>query len=530
MAFLRSHAPVLLVLLLAVLTAAAFVSLAEREPTISDPLGYLYAGERLAGGRGLTYEDGNNETAGPYFALYAFQIRREGSAAHYLGFPPGLPILLAAAAWVTAAPAAMHAVVPLLAAALLLVTYWLGRLLSGDPWVGLLSAVALLAAPAFWRYGTAAWSEIPAALAVALGVALFLASRKSERMVALSLAAALVLSFGHFIRYTNVVFLAALAAYELYTARHRLWTERRRWVFWLAVAAGLALLPLFNHFYYGGALVTSYSPTHGWYPLPAFSLAYALGPSFVDGYSLIASARMLWNNFPAILLLAPFGWWMLPAASRVLTAAAVGFGLLAYIFYAFAPTGINARFLLPVLPFIAVAIAQFVAGVLRRLARPAITGAVGLSLAIGLCFIMIAHRDALITRNANNRTVVALARELSGPLEAGAVVMSYAYNDMIAIYGNRSVLNYRRIPTSDPEMGRYRLEMLEPCLVGSTSRLLDQSTPVYYVADRQPSYWDSLEILERHFTLEVVRSDPTVYRVLARAGDPAGDESQCGFP
>ena len=530
MAFLRSHAPVLLVLLFAALTSVAFVRQAEREPTISDQLGYLYAGERLAAGHGLTYEDDNNETAGPYFALYAFQIRREGSAAHYLGFPPGFPILLAAAAWMTGAPAAMHAVVPLLAAALLLVTYWLGKLMSEDPWVGLLSAVAMLATPAFWQYGTAAWSEIPAALTVALGVALFLASRKSERIVALSLAAAAVLSFGHFIRYTNVVFLAALAAYELYTARHRLWTERRRWVFWIATAAGLALIPLFNHVYYGGALVTSYSPAHGWYPLPAFSLAYALGPSFVDGYSLIASLRTLWNNFPVFLMLAPFGWWMLPAGSRVLTAAAVGFGLLAYVFYAFAPTGINARFLLPILPFIAVAIAQFVVTVLRRLDRPIVTGAVGLSLVIGLCFIIMAQRDTLLSRDANNRSVVALARELSAPLEANAVVMSYAYNDMIAIYGNRSVLNYRRIPASDSDLGRYRLEMLEPCLVGSTGRLLDQAIPVYYVADRQPSYWGSLEILERHFTLEAVRSDPTVYRVIERTGGPAGDESQCGFP
>ncbi len=530
MAILRPHAPAWLILLIAILTAVVFARLAEREPTISDPLGYLYAGERLAGGHGLTYEDGHNATAGPYFALYAFQVKREGSAAHYLGFPFGFPMLLAAAAWISGAPDAMHAVVPLLAAALLVATYWLGKLLSDDAWVGLLAAVALLATPSFWQYGTAAWSEIPATLAVVVGAALFLASRKSERYVVLSLAAALVLSFGHFIRYTNAVFLAALAAYELYTARRRLWTERRRWLFWIAAAAGVALIPLFNHVYYGGITLTSYSPAHGWYPLPAFSLAYALGPSFVDGYSLLESLKTLWNNFSIFLLLAPFGWWLLPGGSRVLTAAAIAFGLLAYIFYAFAPAGINMRFLLPIFPFIAILIAQFVVVGLRRLNRAPVTWAVGLSLVIGLCFIMAGHRNTLMNRDAGNRAVVALVQELSAPLEADAVVMSYAYNDMIAIYGNRSVLNYRRIPISDAEEGRYRLEMLEPCLVGSTRRLLDQSIPVYYVLDRQPSSWGSLEILERFFVLESVRGDPTVYRVLPPEDGPALDESQCGFP
>lgn len=67
---------------------------------------------------------------------------------------------------------------------------------------------------AFWEFGTAAWSEIPATLATAVGTALFLRSRRARRQLP-AILAALILSFGIFIRYTNVLFLAAPAAYEL---------------------------------------------------------------------------------------------------------------------------------------------------------------------------------------------------------------------------------------------------------------------------------------------------------------------------
>lgn len=525
MTSLRPSAPAWLVMALALLVASLFTRLAEAEPVISDPIGYLYAAERLAQGEGPTYEDAHDAIAGPYFVLYAFQVMRPGDPAHYLGFPPGFALLLAPGAAVGAA----HVVTPLLAALTLAAAYFLGKYLTDAPWVGLWAAVLLAGASAFWQFGTAAWSEIPAALAATAGIALYLRSRRGDHRLFFSLAAASVLAFGHFIRYTNVVFLAAPALYELYTARRGLWSERWRWPFWLAVLVGLTAIPLFNHFYYGGALLTSYSPTHGWYPLPPFAPAYALGPSFVDGYSLRESLKTLWANFPLTLLLAPAGWWLLPRGPRLLVGAAVGFGLLPYVVYAFAPAGINSRFLLPVFPFLGVAIAQFIVVALRRLNRP-LRLAAGLALAIAVFLPVPGHVAAINERNAASRATVETARAFTAGLEQDAVVLSYAYNDLIAVYGNRAVLNYRRIPASDAEMGRYRLEMLEPCLVGAVDRLLARSVPVYAVVEQSPANWDTQAILQRHFTLGEPAGNPPVVRIQSRAGDTPLDESACPFP
>ena len=525
MTSLRPSMPAWLVMALALLVAALFIRLAEVEPVVSDPIGYYYAAEQLAQGQGLTYEDDYNAIAGPYFVLYAFQVTRPNDPAHYLGFPPGFALLL----WPGAAVGAAHVVTPLLAALTIVAAYFLGKYLTDDPWVGAWAAVLLSTTAAFWRFGTAAWSEIPATLAATAGVTLYLRSRRGTGSLFFSLAAATVFTFGHFIRYTNVVFLAAAALYELYTARGGLWRERWRWPFWLAAAVGLAAIPLFNHFYYGGALLTSYSATHGWYPLPPFALAYALGPSFVDGYSLRESLKTLWANFPLMLLLVPAGWWLLPRDARLLVAAAVGFGLLPYVVYAFAPSGINSRFLLPFFPFLCVALAQLIAVTLRRL-NPPLRQAAGLALVIAVFLPVPGHVAAMNERNVASHTTVETVRAFTVGLEQDAVVMSYAYNDLIAVYGDRSVLNFRRIPTSDAALGRYRLEMLEPCLVGAVDRLLAHSIPVYTVVEQPPASWDTHAILERHFTLAEPVGNPPLVRILSRAGDAPLDESSCRFP
>lgn len=511
------------VLLAALLLAALFYRLTEPEPAISDPIGYLYAGVRLAEGHGLSFADANNEIAGPFFMPFAFQVSRPGDPRHFLGFPPGFSVLLA----VGARLGVIHAVVPVLAGLTVAATYFLGLALGAGRAASLWAAAVLAATAAFWQFGTAAWSEMPATLAVSAGAALYLRSRPPLGRAWLWLPAAVVLSLGHFIRYTNVAFLAALAIYELYTARGKLLTERRRWPFWIAIAAGLVAIPVFNHYYYGGALVTSYSPTHGWYPSPPFSPAYALGPSFVNGYSLRESLKTLWSNFPLALLLVPLGLWRLPRPGGVLAAAAILFGLLPYAFYAFAPAGINSRFLLPIFPFVAIAVGAGLDGLLAHLSRP-LQWAAASAVVAGLLFLMIGHRSPIIEGNAAGRSTVARVRQLLAPLEPEAVVISYTYNDLIAVYGRRSVLNYRRIPASDAALGRYRTEMLEPCLVGSVARLRDHAIPVYYIVDQQSPAWDPLPILQRHFTLSELGGDTRIVRVGERIGEPL-DESPCGF-
>lgn len=514
-------------ILFAVVATILFGLLVEKEPAISDSIGYLYAGKRLASGNGLSYEDPNNAIAGPYFVPYAFQVSRKGDQLHYLGFPPGFPLLLAFGELL----GLIHFVVPFLSGLTIIFTYVLGKELSGNSLTGFLAAIILVSASAFWQFGTAAWSEVPATLAVSAGVVFYLRSHQpGYRGLAYSFLAAVILTFGHFIRYTNVVFLGALLVYEVYTVRGALLHDRRRWVFWGAAAVGVLTIPLFNHFYYGGALITSYSSLHGWYPWSPFSLAYALGPSFVNGFSLLESIKTLWKNFPLILLLAPGGWWLLPPRGRVLVGSIFLFGLAPYVVYAFAPEGVNSRFLLPIFPFISVTVANLLANIPRWLQRPSLGWALSLVGVMGFLYLIPGNWETLTARNNSSRGAIALAESIVAGTEPNAVFLSYTYNDMITLYHNRSVLNYRRIPASDKELERYRTEMLEPCLTGSISRLLSNNIPVYYVEDQKPSYWKSLEIIQRHFILNKLDGDPAVYRITERTGNTLLDESSCGFP
>ncbi|PMB12492.1 hypothetical protein CEN47_29340, partial [Fischerella thermalis CCMEE 5319] len=68
--------PYLFTICLLVGTAIGLLLLVERQPVISDSLGYLVAAQRIASGNGPTFADANNQIAGKYFSLYAFQIRR----------------------------------------------------------------------------------------------------------------------------------------------------------------------------------------------------------------------------------------------------------------------------------------------------------------------------------------------------------------------------------------------------------------------------------------------------------------------
>lgn len=366
----NSRLPQIALVALVVLLGVAFFLLTETVPNISDTIGYVYAGERLANGDGPTFEDPNNQVAGAYFSLYAFQIERPDDPRFFLGFPPGFPLLLALGQRL-GGPGAIHYVVPLLAVAGLAVTYGLARLLGGNAWTAVWSALVLALTPAYWEFGTAAWSEMPAMVVMVGGICFYLLSRqpgRTDRQVhVFSLLAAVLIGYSFFIRYANVSVLPALVLYELAAGPSSILRERRRWSFYGLIALALGAMLLFNQVYYGGWQQTSYSPAHGWYPQSPFSLAYAFGPSFVNGYSLLESFRSLVHNFSFLLLLVPIGWMLLPRRSGLLAAAATLATLGLYAVYAFAPTGINSRFLLPAYPFLALAIGVTVSELGQRL-------------------------------------------------------------------------------------------------------------------------------------------------------------------
>lgn len=513
----RSVLPITLIVVLALAAGTIFLWLRDTSPAINDTIGYVHAAWRMAAGAGPTYADAHNATIAPVFSMAAFQIQRSASDLLYLGFPPGYPALLALAVRLSGRAEAVHLITPLLGGLAVLATALLGRTATGSWWSGAWAALIVAVIPDLWRFSTAAWSDVPSMLVITAASALFLAGRHrhGRAAVGLTVAAGLLLSYSIFLRYANVVVLPAFAVYDLWQARRRVFVDWPRYPFYAAAALGVLAVPLFNNSYYGGPFTTSYSPTHGWYPLPPFSWRYALGPSFIDGHSLSQSVRALWQNLGFALLLAPLGWTRMRRAEAVFCVLAAGATLALYSMYAFAPTGINSRFLLPVLPFIAVGAGHAIRTIGLRLPQPQWRALAGAALALFLLWPVPSLVDELTQRNANYAATADRARAYAAETPDDAVLIAYALGDHLAFYGERSILNYRRIPTSDPALPGYHLEEVEPCLVQMVDRLFAQGTPVYYVEDVAPPFWDSLAMLQRHFALERVREDLPLFRVTA---------------
>ena len=521
----RPTLPIVLTIVLTLLVGTIFLWLRDTTPAINDTIGYVYAATRMAAGAGPTYADVHNADIAPVFSMAAFQIQRDGSDLMYLGFPPGYPALLAAAIALTGRTGAAHVVTPLLGALAVAATALLGRYATGSWWRGWWAALIVAVMPDLWRFSTAAWSDVPSMLVITLAAALFLAGRqrRGRAAIALTLAAGLLLGYSIFLRYANVVVLPAFAAYDLWQARRHIFTDWARYPFYILAALGVLAVPVFNSMYYGGPLVTSYSPAHGWYPLPPFAWRYALGPSFIDGHSFIEMTRTVWRNLGFALILVPLGWARLARANALLCILAAGATLALYSMYAFAPVGINSRFLLPAMPFLAVGAGHAIGDIGARLPRMGWRLAAGVALALLLAWPVPGLARELTARNEQYAATAVRARELAAATPDDAVLIAYALGDHLAFYGDRSILNYRRIPTSDPDLPGYHLEEVEPCLVQMVDRLLADDTPVYYVEDTAPPFWDSLALLQRHFTLTRVRDELPLFQVTAPATPRAPD-------
>ena len=292
-----------------------------------------------------------------------------------------------------------------------------------------------------------------------------------------------------------------------------IWRKPAHWLFFVIVALGLVGILLFNKGYYGGYTITSYSPVHGWYPQPAFSASYVWGPSFVNGFSLREALNTIWLNFSVLLVFVPLGWLKMKRPSGIFTGTAILLTITFYGFYAFAATGINSRFLLPIFPLIAISIAMGFVFVVEKIPNTFVRLIVIISSCLVLFWSLPDHFEQIQNRNQNAVNTVAKVEEMVAFTSSESVFLSYGFNDQLRYYGERSVLNYRRIPTSDAESGRYLVEYLEPCLVQTIDNLLVQNVSVYYVLDSNPSFWNSFDIIQNNYETELQHEDPKIYKI-----------------
>jgi len=482
-----------------------------------DPLAYKYAGEQLATGRSFAYCHPYNAQIGPYFTMAGFNVRAGDNACLYLNYPIGFPLLLAAAQRLFGSPGAAWYVPATSAAVGLLAVFGIGAVLF-DRWVGLLAAVILAFAPIYLTFGTSLWSDLSGVAALSSGLALYLLWTRWTTLAWLRWAQAVVagtlVTLSLFTRYANGIILLPWMVYVLLSQKRAAFKDTANWVFGAVVLAGITGILLFNHKYYGGYLSTPYSPEHGWYAWPAFSLRYVLGKSPVGGQSLLATVRTVWNNFAWLLLLAGWGVIRMRTPQRILLLGSVLVFAGLYAGYAFPPQGINARFLLPTFPFISLAAGYGLWSAAPERYRWWWRGLGVVAMGLVLLMPLPDHLQDLAERNASDAAHVDGVKRLVEDSESSAVFLAYGTNDAIAYYSQRVTLFYRRIPPWDPATGTYRWDKLEPRLVETVNRLLEQGESVYYVQDSDPPFADSLNMLSRHFNLSPQgETAPLVYRV-----------------
>lgn len=482
-----------------------------------DPLAYILAAEHIASGEKSALCHKYNEDIGPYFTMAGFNVRSPDPACLYLNYPPGYPALLAIAAKLVPVPNAMNYVPAFFGGVGIVLTYALGCLIT-DVRVALTSAALLSLTPLYLRFSTSPWSDLPVAILLLAGLVMLIwADRKSgtSSQIAGGAGAAVLIGWAVFGRYSAVIFLVPVLAYAVTgrTLSSVLRAPSLR-AFGVVILVSMIAVGFYNASHYGGVLRTPYSPEHGWYEWPMFGLQYALGDSPVGAASLTAVLETLWEAYGLLLLFGALGCIAVKGRSRVVLLTGPGCFTALYALYAFPARGINARFLLPVLPFAVLLIAS---GVWCTLSVTSLRlwlwrGLAFVIMAMQLCAALPATLRSLESRNRTAQAYVDGIRTLVRETAPESVFLAYHANDALLYYGERTSLFYRRIiPGQDSQESG--ASYFESRLVAAVARLLGQGVPVYYVHDADPPLMNSLSVLRDHFDVTPLSPDVLVYRV-----------------
>lgn len=484
---------VLLVLLIGV-GLLLYIAFIQWTPVGWDPVAYLYAAAQIADGHGPVLCHPLNAVSGPYFTMSGFNVPTHDPACLRLNFPVGFPALLALGMKLAGRYGAF-CVVPLMGVLGLASTAGLARRIDG--WrVALLAALLTALAPVYLQFSTVVWSDVPSAALGIGGIYLFVLSLESPRVRSQSLlgfASGMLIGAATLMRYANATLFAVPLLYAVVAGKKRRSAALVGYgVASLSMAACIALL---NIRYYGGPLRTPYGPELGWYPWSAFSPAYSFGKSPVGACSLCAVVKTLWANFGVLLGFAILGAVRLRPHHRVAVVTPVLLVCILYGLYAFPAEGINARFLLPAVPFLSIAVAHGLRRPPRLLnGRAWRAVVVVLLLAMALRTLTLEAAD-LARRNMRSRQFVESVVNCASVAGSDAIILAYVANDALFYYGEKTTMFYRRMLDHQTSGG------FQEALITSVSGFLERGVPVYYVVDTAPPYMDLLDVLQEHFVL-----------------------------
>jgi riboflavin transporter FmnP len=484
-----------------------YAALVERQPTGWDALGYQVASENIVQGIGPAIEHPLNQKLGPYFTLAAFAVQHPQEPARlYLNYPPGFPLLLAIPQWIGLPD---FFVLPVVSTLSVFLTCVLGSLLF-DRWTGLLGAAIVALTPAYLEWGTSFWADLPGACFMLGALIAYVAAwRKKERIhqiILCSVAGGLV-ALTISIKYSNALVLLPLFVYAAFTQRKATFNSIANWVFVAIIVAGLAPMGLYNQSIYGSPFDSNYAASPSGFDSPRFSISYALGPSPADGHSLIGAGKTLWENFSWLLIAAVLGLTKGKRETMILLGGLFLAFLTMHSIYAWAPIGVNKRFLLPLFAPVGLLAAQGCLSLLELGWKKWAVGLVLLTVGVTSLASLPSSWRQLEKRNQAASRVRLVSQDLTSGSEPHAIFMAYGWNDRINYFGERTTLFYRRMNSKDRDE-------FESTLIHTVAELLHDGVPVYYVVDADPPFAKSLQVLQQSFDLYLWKETPIpVYRV-----------------
>jgi hypothetical protein len=366
-------------------------------------------------------------------------------------YSPGLPLMMAGAAAV-AGRDAMFAIVPLLGALAIGMTFRLGAAM-GSAWGGVIGACLVLVSPAFLQHLVQPMSDVP--VAAFWAVALWAAARNGTGAALLAGAAAAAA----IVTRPNLAPLAGIVALTAFFKDGGRWRDVV--VFALPILPAAGFIAVVNSEWYGSPLQSGYG-----------------------NLRTIYAVQRIWPNLRHYA-----GWWadtqtplaalafaapVLLARSRddrrtlLLTAIAFPVSVLAmYLAYFEFESWTYLRFLLPAYPPLFAATGAVMADVVRRSRRPRLAAAASGLLVAAAGWQLTRHPDTFFTAANDERYV--RAAEYVAALPTNSVFVSLAHSGSIHYYARRDVL---------------RWELLEPhALDGAVAFLRAKGQEVYLVGD-----------------------------------------------
>jgi hypothetical protein len=476
--------------------AGLYYLYAEKDVPPWDPSSLVMLGRSLVERHGIQYFDVNNALIGPLFNPHGFDIRAPLDPQPYSSFPPGFSLLVAVLYWF--AGFRLLSVIPVLAGAVgLVAAAYIGYRLSGR-WGSVLAVLLIGTSHVVATFMTSLWSDGPSLALLLAGMALYMASDTAHRSSFLLLSGLCLGAFVSF-KFVNVVFVAPILVHQLLTRPGRSGRVGAGMLS-LGVLPGLLLMLAYQTRAYGAPFANAYQPWgQSLFNFPLFSIRYLVmrSPAPWNDVAIQAIGLGIVRDMHVWVVFALIGLW---AARRDHYVQLIGLialeNVALYGLSVFSPRQfINMRYLLPALAMgyllAAVGLAHWVRrlpSVTTKLVLVSATGVTCLAVLVGVVLPNLAERNAGTSHTISS--VIGTAQTLP----AGSVVLAYSLADSFILYGNVSVLNYRRIDAAD-------LAARNEIAIRAVEDLLCMGRHVYLIRDDEPLFNSIYPALAKSFAL-----------------------------